>query len=186
MTALVGAGSHGKDIASIFVHAYPGVTLDIYDDAGTPPPALLSNILIGVNDPSTRRKIAERYPMAAPPLIDPQAIVGLRVHVEHGCVIAPGAVLLCDVWLGKHTHINYQASMTRCRVGAFTTVSPAATICGDVTIGEECLIGAGATVCDRVKIGNRVRIGAGAIVLPLSVVPDDSTVVGVWKDKGVQ
>ena len=52
---------------------------------------------------------------------------------------------------------------------------------GQPIIGDNVRIGAGATVLGPVRIGHRVIIGAGAIVL--ADVPDDTTVVGIWKVK---
>lgn len=182
MTALIGYGSHGKDIEAIWGHCHGDIKLDIFDEIrGPKPPAIARQVLIGVNDPSQRREIAERFPDPAESLVDPLAVIGIGIRVGWGSVIAPLACLLRDVQLGRHVHINYGASMTRCKVGDFVTIAPGAVICGDVVIGERSFIGASATICDRVKIGARCRIGAGAIIPPLSNVPDGTTVVGVWK-----
>jgi UDP-3-O-[3-hydroxymyristoyl] glucosamine N-acyltransferase len=177
---LIGTGSHGRDLEVIFHRAHPDKELRCWDDADCPPgPAKLRHVLVGVNDPQTRRRLAEKYVTELGPpkaIVDPSAIIGPHVTLGRGVVVAPLACLLHDVTLGEHVHVNYQASMTRCLVGAYTTISPGATICGDVTIGEACLIGAGATVCDRVSIGSCVTVAAGAIIPPLSVVPDGVTV----------
>jgi len=190
MTSLIGYGSHGQDIEAIYWRTKQyGRRLWIYDhnpEKGADPMLMPDDeeVILGVNDPTGRRRLAESLPpgtRAAAPLVDPSAVIGKGVWLPAGTVIAPFASLLRSVTLGAHVHVNYGAQMTRCVVGPYSTLSPGATICGDVEIGEETLIGANATVCDRVKIGNRVRIGAGAIVPPLSVVPDDTTVIGVWK-----
>ena len=191
MTSLMGYGSHGKDIEAIYLRTkHYGVMLRIYDDDSSLnclDPGLLTSgdVFIGVNDPIQRRRLAEKLPphvrASLKPLIDPSAVIGHDVRLSGGVVIAPYVSILRSVTLGEHVHVNYGAQMTRCVVGAYSTLSPGATICGDVEIGEETLIGANATVCDRVKIGNRVRVGAGAIIPPLSIVPDDTTVIGVWK-----
>ena len=92
-------------------------------------------------------------------------------------MIAPNAVLLRDVWLGRHVHVNYGSSMTRCKVGAFTTIAPGVTICGDVEIGEAVFIGAGAVICNLLKIGDGAIVAAGAVVT--EDVPAGATVKGV-------
>jgi serine acetyltransferase len=191
MTALIGYGSHGKDIEAIYLRTpHYGRPLEIYDAdpaLGCLDPASLTSgdVILGVNDPIGRRLLAESLApgvrAAFSPLIDPSAVIGVDIRLGGGVVIAPNASILRSVTLGPHVHANYGSSMTRCVVGAFSTLSPGATICGDVEIGEEVLIGANATVCDRVRIGNRVRVGAGAIIPPLSIIPDDATVIGVWK-----
>lgn len=186
MSGLIGYGSHGRDIEAIWNRVH-GSVLAIGDDDPTKHLPLDRSILtepcfVGVNDPLIRRRIVERdHLCGAPALVDPSATIGHDTHLGHGVVIGPHALLLVGVTVGDHTHINYGVSMTRCAIGAFVTVCPGVVICGDVQIGEECLIGAGAVICDRVTIGNRVRIGAGAVIPPRSVVPDDSRVLGVWK-----
>ena len=188
MASLIGYGNHGRDVETIWLRADRRLLAIYDDDPGSgmyPPPVdLKGRIVVGVNDPSLRRRIAERYPTlrGIHPLVDPSAIIGIDVHLGKGVVIAPFALLLRSVTLSDHVHVNYMASMTRCHVGAYSSVSPGAVICGNVEIGEECTIGANATVCERSTIGNLVTIGAGAIVPPWSVVPDNTIVTGVWKE----
>ena len=190
MPDLIGYGAHGRDLAAIFARAHPGRILRLYDDDTSKnlPPAsnATRHILIGINNPNQRRQVAEKYGngFGAPKaIVDPSAIIGTDVHLGRGVVIAPLVILLHSVTLGQHCHVNYHASMTRCVVGDYSTISPGATICGSVTIGEECLIGAGAIICDRVKIGDGVIVGAGSVVLPASIIPNGTTVVGVWKSE---
>ena len=184
---VVGGGAHCADIEAIAnrlnIH-----NLTIYDDnpetgIPTPPPNLRGPLVIGVNDPTARRMIAERFPNArgAAPLLDPSAIIGPEVQFGHGVVVAPMVSILHSVTLKDHVHVNTGAQMVRTIVGAFTTISPGVVICGNVEIGEESWIGAGAVVADRVKIGNGVIVAAGAIIPPESVVPDNSKVIGVFK-----
>jgi acetyltransferase EpsM len=56
-------------------------------------------------------------------------------------------------------------------------VSPGATVCGGVHVGEGTWIGAGAKVKNGVKIGKWAIIGMGAIVI--SDVPDFSIFTGI-------
>jgi acetyltransferase EpsM len=61
-------------------------------------------------------------------------------------------------------------------LGNYVHVSPNATLCGDVNIGEGAHIGTGAIVIPGIKIGEWVTIGAGAVII--KDVPDKVTVVG--------
>ena len=183
---ILGIGSHAADIRAI-AHRCNIHNITEYDDLldchQTPPDCLRGPLMVGVNNPAQRREIAKRWPhvRGAAPLIDPSAIIGPDVHCGYGSVVAPMATLLTRVRLGAHVHVNYHASMTRCTIGDYTTVSPGAVICGDVTIGQAVLIGAGAVVADRCVIGDDVIIAAGAIVPPESVIPDGAKCIGVWK-----
>ena len=190
MIALVGFGAHGSDCLAIYERVHGPASLELFDDNPSayvlPSPEEFpfdTKVIYGIYSPEGRRKFEDRWPKleGADPLVDPSAIVGPEVKLSEGVVIAPHAVLLHTVTIGKHTHLNYGCSMTRCTIGAFTTISPAVTICGSVFIGDDCFVGAGATICDRVSIGNNVTVAAGAIVPPQSRVPNGSKVVGVWK-----
>jgi acetyltransferase EpsM len=186
--ALVCWGSHARDIEAIANRADKSI-LAVYDDdedvnAILPPDDLSGHVVFGINSATARRDMAARFPNAtgAHPLVDPSAVVGFNCHLGRGVVLAPHATLLRDVILGEHCHVNFNACMTRCTIGRFTTISPNATVCGDVTIGEAVTIGAGAVVSDRCTIGDECIIAAGAILPPLSEVPDGTTAIGVWRN----
>lgn len=181
---LFGFGAHGRDIYEQWNRCHKLDKLRIFDEnpdlghALRPPEGL--PCFIGINHPAERRRAAQRLRIApAPPLIDPSANVGHDCEVGGGAVVAAGALLLHDVVIGKHSHINYLASMTRTWLGDFVTVCPGVTICGDVEIGDECLIGAGAVICNLVTIGSGVTIGAGAVVAPGISIPDGATMLGL-------
>lgn len=188
MASLLCYGSHSKDIEAIWLRVRPENALAIYDDDPetglyAPPADLTGRILVGINNPSARRKIVERFGhlRGTHSLVDPSAVLGVDIRLGRGVVVAPTASLLRSVTLEAHVHVNTAVSLTRCLIRAYSTISPGATICGDVEIGKECWIGANATICDRVTIGNNVTVAAGAIVPPTSVVPDNAKVIGVWK-----
>ena len=63
-----------------------------------------------------------------------------------------------------------------CILGDYVHVSPHATLCGDVQVGEGSWIGAGAVVIPGVRIGKWCVIGAGSVVL--HDVPDGVVAVG--------
>lgn len=184
MVALIGYGPHGKDILATWMRAHKGKILSIYDDDSTLnmvlPRKFKGSVLFGINDPHARFLAAFKHHLpGATPLIDPTAIIGDHVKIGLGSVVSANAVLLHDVRLGPHVHINYASTMTRCRIKGFSTIAPGVTICGDVEIGHRSFIGAGAVVCNRVTIGHDVVVGAGAVIPPNTVIPDGTTVVGV-------
>ena len=55
-------------------------------------------------------------------------------------------------------------------------ISPGATLCGGVSVGDLTLVGAGSTICPNVRIGRNVIVGAGATLL--NDVADEQTVAG--------
>lgn len=189
VTVLIGYGSHGRDIETIWHRRHgPISVLNTYDDHAVDNPnpvplatAQKSPSILGVNTPKGRMALAERFTNPALPLTDPDALVDMSCRLGFGTVVAPRAVLMRDVVLGDHTHVNFGTMMTRCVVGKFVTIAPGVTICGDTEIGNGVFVGAGSIICDRVTIGNEVTIAAGAIVPPTSTIPNGTTVIGIWK-----
>jgi acetyltransferase-like isoleucine patch superfamily enzyme len=55
--------------------------------------------------------------------------------------------------------------LTRCTIGAFSTVSNGATVLGDVTIGESVTVGGNAVVKNLLSVGDGAVIGCGANVI---------------------
>lgn len=190
--AIIGAGSHGKDIEHIWANKHPLWPMKMFDDKRETMIGLEAALheygstyhwYIGVNDSQTRALLSEVIDIAtglhAMPLVHNAAVLDDRCDFARGVVIGANTTLTWACRLGKHTHVNYNVGMTRTTCGDFVTIGPGVTIAGDVQIGDRTMIGAGATVCDRVTIGSDVVIGAGAVVLPETVVPDGETWVGV-------
>lgn len=174
--SIIGAGGHGHDLAEI---AYAcGHEVALYDDGHNPYVKTChaeGPYVVGVNDPPTRRRLAVGSTPAR--LVHPTATVAYPNGLAGGVVVGAGTHLGPSVRADQHVHIGAGCTITRCHIGAFTTISPGVNIAGDVTIGSDCLIGVGATVSNLITIGDRCTIGAGAVVI--TDVPDDTTVVGV-------
>lgn len=168
MSAIVGYGSHGRDIEAIWRRVHPGVWIEKYDDQaerGRPLPEVIDDFYLGPYYPKWKVDLAARITgRLAPPLIDPTAQVGPDCSLHPGVVVAAQAVLDTEVEVGEHSHINYSVAMTRTRIGEFCTISPGVVICGDVTIGNRVFIGAGAVICNLVTIEDDAWINPGAVV----------------------
>jgi acetyltransferase-like isoleucine patch superfamily enzyme len=52
-------------------------------------------------------------------------------------------------------------------------------ISGFCEIGEYSFMGVNATVSNNISIGNNCTVGAGAIIV--GDIPDNKTVIGLWK-----
>ena len=83
-----------------------------------------------------------------------------------------------DTFIGEHSIINTACTIDHeCRIDDFTHISPNATLCGNVSVGEGTQIGAGAIVLPNVKIGKWSIIGAGAVIH--KDVPDNVIYAGI-------
>ena len=137
-------------------------------------------ISIGMND--LRKKVAERlmetYDVVFGKAIHPSALVSKHSTIGEGTVMMPYSVVQTCCKVGKHNIINTGAILEHeCLLEDYVHVSPHATLCGNVTIGEGSWIGAGATIIQGVKIGKWSIIGAGSVVT--KDIPDGHVAYGV-------
>jgi len=117
--------------------------------------------------------------------------------------IAPGAIVLGDVTLGKDVGIWYHATVRGDRssivigegsnvqdnavvhvdaehavwIGKNVTIGHSAVIHG-CEIGDNSLIGMGAIIMNGARIGKNCIVGAGALVTQNTQIPDNSLVLG--------
>lgn len=180
MIAILGAGGHGLDVASI-VRA-TGQEVEFYDDDPTKgfPPCWEAPdaFLLGVYDSRVRARM-DRPAHESYIATHPDAVVDSSAIVDYGCVIGAGAVLGNGTTLGVHCHVGQNASLVRVSCGDYVTISPGAVICGDVFIGEGVTIGAGAVVSNLCELEPYSVLGAGAVLPPRTRVPRGAVWAGV-------
>ncbi|MBV8611278.1 MAG: gamma carbonic anhydrase family protein [Singulisphaera sp.] len=124
--------------------------------------------------------------------------------VDPTVYIAPGAIVLGDVHVGKGASIWYntvvRGDTERISIGDETNIQDLSMVHADpgvpclvgprVTVGhrvilhgclveEECLIGMGAILLNGVRVGKGSVIGAGALLVEGLEVPPSSVVMGV-------
>lgn len=185
---LFGASGHGKVIKDI-IEAERNKVGVFYDDAPiytnihgisvikTTDAIVTGPLIISIGSNNIRKLIVERYDVTFAKAIHPTASVAPTVKVGNGTVIMQGAIIQSDTVIGTHCIINSGASVDHeCLIADFVHISPHATLCGNVKVGEGSWIGAGATVIPGVKIGKWCTIGAGSTVI--EDIHDGCTVVG--------
>lgn len=133
--------------------------------------------IIGIGNNEIRKKVAENHLLSYDNAIDPKAIISVKNQIDKGTVIMPGVTINSSTIIGKHCIINTNSSVDHdCLLADYVHVSPNATLCGGVSVGEGTHIGAGAVIIPGIKIGKWATIGAGAVII--KDVPDFTTVVG--------
>lgn len=182
MTAILGAGPHGREIAE--VARALGHDLFFYDD--DPDVPSLGPISLAVGDrwvagaawPLVRRKILEQaVPYMAVTLVHPAATVAPDSRLGLGVVVAAGAHVGIGGRLGEHTHLGMGATVSRdVRLGGCVMLCPNSAVAGGVIVEDDVFVGIGAVIAHELVIGAGALIGAGAVVVE-DVAPGQ-TVVG--------
>ncbi|WP_238007273.1 acetyltransferase [Dactylosporangium sp. AC04546] len=185
---IVGCGGHGRELLMIaraaglpvrgFVDDGPSQrNLDRVAALGVPflgPTSRLSDerpsigYVIGIGDPRTRARIDERlrlHGLPAANLVHPAATIGTDAVVDEGFVAFAGARVTTNVRVGRHVHLNQNATVGHdTELADFVQVNPLAAISGDCHVGPEVLIGTTACVLQGLRVGEGATVGAGACV----------------------
>jgi sugar O-acyltransferase (sialic acid O-acetyltransferase NeuD family) len=205
---IVGAGGFGREVRDWFMHwadaqrmaGHRWNVLGFLDD-GHPHAGRLSRIgaehlgplerlgdmpgvlyYIGIGDPGTRARIAERADrMGArpgPAFAHPSAVVGSDVRLGDGTILCPGVLMTTNVQIGRHVHLNIGCTVGHDAViGDFVTVNPGATISGDVILEPRAMVGTNAAINQGVRVGSGAVIGSGAAAV--KDIPSGVVAVGV-------
>lgn len=126
-------------------------------------------LVIGVGEPRTRREIGQRtraYDLRAANLVHPAATVGAQTTLAEGVVLFAGARVTTNVRLGRHVHVNQNATVGHDSVlEDWASVHPLAAISGECRVGVGALVGTNACVLQGLQIGGGAVVGAGACVV---------------------
>ncbi len=187
---LIGASGHAKVIIDILEKVNEPV--DFLVDANSTIRELLgykvvaesiyeplkdSEHIISIGSNSIRKRVAISKNLKYGWAIHPSSILADDVSIGQGTVVMAGTIINSSTSIGNHCIINTSASIDHdCIVEDYVHISPNATLCGTIHIGEGTQVGAGATIIPNVKIGRWVTIGAGAVII--NDVPDFAVVVG--------
>lgn len=184
---LYGASGHAKVIKDIIeangsrVLGYvdDNVELDEFESLKVSHSASgCSPFIISIGDNRIRKRIAESLESDYETAVHPTASVSPSATIGKGSVVMAGAIINSSAIVGNHCIVNTGVSVDHeCELEDYVHLSPHATLCGNVRVGEGSWIGAGAVVIQGIKIGRWSIVGAGAVVT--HDVPDYTEVVGV-------
>lgn len=121
---------------------------------------------------------ATQIGFAFPPIIHKSAVVAGSAKIMDGTVVAAGALINPDAYVGRLAIINTGAVIEHeAVIGDGVHVAPNATILGGAVVGDNTFCGGGCVVLPFVKVGKNCIIGAGSVVR--ENIPDGQVVAGV-------
>jgi sugar O-acyltransferase (sialic acid O-acetyltransferase NeuD family) len=126
-------------------------------------------VAIGIGDPRARRAVGLRtdtYGLPIAGLIHPAATVGRDLVAGEGVVVFAGARITTNVRIGRHVHINQNATVGHdCVIEDYVSVNPLASVSGECRLDTGVLIGTAASILQGRRIGPDATVGAGACVV---------------------
>ncbi|MCZ2490070.1 acetyltransferase [Aquirufa antheringensis] len=188
---LYGASGHGKVISSaaestaikvvgIFDDNIKDNFLNSYKILGNYNPNHLKDLpmIISIGNNSIRKNISQSVYHNFGKIFHSTSCIDRLVDINIGTVVLHQAIIQRNCIIGSHCIINTNSIIDHeCILEDYIHISPGATLCGNVRVGEGTHIGAGATIIPNINIGKWCVIGAGTVVT--KDVPDYSLVVGV-------
>lgn len=191
---IIGASGHAKVIADIVLKSGDKLVGFLDDDpslpdriVGYPYLGVVDEyneyvdhccFIIGIGNNLIRKKIAERLDVNWYTAIHPSAQRAIDTHISEGTVVMANAVVNTSAIIGKHCIINTGAIVEHDnRLGDYVHLSPNASLCGTVSVGELTHIGAGVIVKNNISICDNVIIGAGGVVVKDII--ENGTYIGV-------
>ena len=188
--AIIGAGQHGRVVASILEAAGVPVA-GHFDDDDSAWGTMLGRVpvvggldlieqgsraIVGIGDNEARRAITEQLDLTWVTAIHPFSWVHPDTVVGPGTVVCPGVTVQVGASVGSHVILNNRMGVGHdSHVGDFAHLT-AGHLGGEAHVEEGAFMGIGSMVLPRVRVGAWAIVGAGAVVL--SDVQPGATVVG--------
>ena len=135
--------------------------------------------IIAIGNSSIRKKISEKYSsLNYYTAIHPKSIIGNEVKIGAGTAVMANVVINSYSDIGKHCILNTSSVIEHENlIKDYVHISVGAKLAGNVHIGNETWIGISATINNNVSICNNCLIGAGGVVV--KDIKESGTYIGV-------
>ena len=134
--------------------------------------------IIAIGDNRKREEISHSPNLKFYTAIHPSAQIGLDVEIQEGTVVMANVCINSSAKIGKHCIINTGSIIEHDNtIEDCVHISPNAALGGTVKIGENTHVGIGSIVKNNITICQNCIIGAGAVVV--KDILEEGTYVGV-------
>jgi acetyltransferase EpsM len=188
--AVIGAGQHGRVVASVLEAAGLPVAGHYDEDPDTWGSELGNSSVIGapdripsdsraiiaIGDNETRRQVAERLDLDWVTVVHPFSWLHPDVRLGPGTVVCSGVSVQVGAGIGAHVILNNHAGVGHDACVGDLAHLTVAHIGGESRAGEGAFLGIGSVVLPRVRVGAWATVGAGAVVM--ADVQPGATVIG--------
>ncbi|MDV7137750.1 acetyltransferase [Maribacter sp. TH_r10] len=180
-TIVLGAGGHGKVVASILIQNEIDV-FGFYDDneeyqgksfMGIPVLGKISDLksdknvhaIIAIGDNSRRKELAQKFDFYWINAIHPFTSIDPSAKIGVGNVICAGVIIQRGSRLGNHNIVNTKTSLDHdCTVTNYCHMA-SANVAGSVNLKEGAFLALNSSVLPNLNIGEWSIVGAGAVVI---------------------
>lgn len=124
---------------------------------------------VAIGDNKARETVSERirtvgYRIAT--IIHPKAYIAPTATILDGCYVGPMATVMSYAYVRPGCIINTTASIDHdCTLGRYVHIAPGAHLCGTVKVGDRTLIAVGGVVVPNVTIGDDCVLGASSALV---------------------
>lgn len=134
--------------------------------------------IIAIGDNRKREEISHSPNLKFYTAIHPSTQIGLDVEIQEGTVVMANSCINSSAKIGKHCIINTGSIIEHDNIiEDCVHISPNAALGGTVKIGENTHVGIGSIVKNNITICQNCIIGAGAVVV--KDILEEGTYVGV-------
>ena len=131
-----------------------------------------------IGDNSIRRKLIsffEKHQLTQFVAIDQSARISRTAIINTSTYIGKNVIVNAQTNIGKGVILNTGCIIEHeCQISDYVHIAPGVVLCGNISVGEACFIGANSVVRQNLTINTGNVIGAG------SVVTFDVMEKGVW------
>jgi len=130
----------------------------------------IHGVIVGIGDNSIRSRITASLAAAVPGLpffsaiharatVSPDSVIGPGTVLMAGAVVNPGCKIGAGCIINTNASIDHDG-----RMDDFSSLAPACSTGGNVSVGTHSAIGIGAILFHAINVGEHTVIGGGAVV----------------------